>query len=227
MKAYGVRSYIAYATSAMREADNKDEVLKRLLDKTGIHIETIDGEREAELILSTFYTQKLPDHPYIFIDVGGGSTELSVIIEGEKKGSKSFKIGTVRELSGKSKDGEWERMEQWLEDKKIIQRPFAAIGTGGNINRVAKLHEKKYLEAISIDEIKSSLKEIEGMSYEDRIQQLRLKPDRADVIVPALNIYERIMRLANIQLIFVPKMGLADGMVLEQHFKHIDNHVFF
>jgi exopolyphosphatase/guanosine-5'-triphosphate,3'-diphosphate pyrophosphatase len=227
MKAYGVRTYMAYATSAMREADNKEEVIERLHKRTGIRLELIDGEREAELIFSTFFTQKLPEHQYIFIDVGGGSTELSYIQDGEKKGSKSFQLGTVRTLRGKNKEGVWDEISHWIEAIGIADKEYAAIGTGGNINRVAKLHQKRYLEPILQEEVAQSLEEISSYSYEDRIQELRLKPDRADVIIPALDIYLGIMKMANIELIYVPKMGLADGMILEQYFKFVKDDNFF
>lgn len=227
MKAYGVRTYRAYATSAMREASNGQEVIQNLYKKTGIQLEMIDGEREAELIFLTFFTQKMPDHPYLFIDVGGGSTELSYIVDRERNSSRSFNLGTVRTLRGKNKEGVWDDIEAWLHETGITEKGYAAIGTGGNINRVAKLHQKKYLEPISRDEVMLTYQELSDMSYEDRIQELRLKPDRADVIIPALEIYSRIMTIAQIDQIYVPKMGLADGMVLEQYFEFVKQDIFF
>ena len=227
MKAYDVKTFRAYATSAMREAQNKAEMVESLWRKTGIQLELIDGNREADLIFSTFHAQKMPDYQYLYIDVGGGSTELSVIFNGEKKDSHSFDIGTVRSLRGKNKPGVWEEMEDWLRHAGIIKGEYAAIGTGGNINRVSKIHQKKYLEPLTRDEIQKTLSEISEISYEDRIQYLRLKPDRADVIVPALEIYTRILEISQIEQIFVPKMGLADGMVLEQYFENIEKHNFF
>jgi exopolyphosphatase/guanosine-5'-triphosphate,3'-diphosphate pyrophosphatase len=227
MKAYGVKAFKAYATSAMREANNKEELIKELYKKTGIQIETIGGKREAELIFSTFYTQPLPENEYLFIDVGGGSTELSYILDGKKMDSHSFQLGTVRSLRGKNKEGVWQEIESWLAESSIATRNFAAIGTGGNINRVAKFQQKKYLEPVTHLELKQTFKEIASYSYEDRIDLLRLKPDRADVIIPALEIYDRIMELGAIKNIYVPKMGLADGMVLEQYFENIDKDIFF
>jgi len=227
MKAYGVKSYTAYATSAMREAKNKKEILDSILKRTGIAMKPIDGKKEADLIMSTFYTQKLPDYPYLFIDVGGGSTELSIIMNGEKLGSKSFQMGTVRNMIGKTRKGIWRDVEKWMGEKRIIETEFAAIGTGGNINRVAKLHEKKYLEPVYLEEVSQSLENISRMSYEDRIELLRLKPDRADVIVPALEIYKKIMEIGQIEKIYVPRMGLADGMILEQYFDYVNDHNFF
>ena len=176
---------------------------------------------------STFYTQKLPDHQYMYIDVGGGSTELTLIFNGEKKDSKSFSLGTVRTLKGKTNPAVWDDIENWLRESKIIEKNFAAIGTGGNINRVAKIHQKKYLEPVTTDEIETTLDEISKLTYDQRIVDLRLKPDRADVIIPALEIYLRIMKVANINEIIVPKMGLADGMILEQYFDNIDKNNFF
>jgi exopolyphosphatase/guanosine-5'-triphosphate,3'-diphosphate pyrophosphatase len=227
MKAYGVRAYRAYATSAMREASNGREVIERLFKRTGIRLELIDGDREAELIFSTFFTQKMPDHPYVFIDVGGGSTELSYILNGEKVGSKSFNIGTVRSLRNRNEEGVWDKITDWLHSTGITQNGFSAIGTGGNINRVAKLHQKRYLEPLTREEVQRSYEELSALSYEDRIEELRLKPDRADVIIPALEIYSRIMSIGGIDQIFVPKMGLADGMVLEQYFEFVKSDFFF
>jgi hypothetical protein len=144
-----------------------------------------------------------------------------------QKDSKSFSLGTVRTLKGKTNPAVWDDIENWLRESKIIEKNFAAIGTGGNINRVAKIHQKKYLEPVTTDEIETTLDEISKLTYDQRIVDLRLKPDRADVIIPALEIYLRIMKVANINEIIVPKMGLADGMILEQYFDNIDKNNFF
>jgi exopolyphosphatase / guanosine-5'-triphosphate,3'-diphosphate pyrophosphatase len=215
MDVYGVKKYRAYATSALREAKNSSEIIKTVFKHTGIHIEAIDGQKEADLIMSTFYTQPMPYMPYLFIDIGGGSTELSFIFKGVKQKSRSFPIGTVRELMGRNDPQIWREIEQWICEHKIPGVPMAAVGTGGNINRVAKILQKLYLQTISLDEINGVLDNLRSMSYEERVMDLLLKPDRADVIIPALEIFTSIMRSAKIDFTYVPRMGLADGMLLE------------
>ncbi|HAY71627.1 MAG TPA: exopolyphosphatase [Saprospirales bacterium] len=223
MDVYGVQKYRAYATSALREAKNSSEITKMAGKRTGIFIEAIDGQKEADLIMSTFYTQPMPDMPYLFIDIGGGSTELSVIFKGVRQNSRSFPIGTVRELMGRNDPQTWKEIEQWISEHKIPGVPMAAVGTGGNINRVAKILQKLYLQTISLDEINAVLDNLKSMSYEERVIELLLKPDRADVIIPALEIFTSIMRSAKIDFTYVPRMGLADGMLLEQYKDDIEN----
>lgn len=215
MEVYGVQKYQAYATSALREAQNSSSVTEAVFKKTGISINTIDGQKEAELIMSTFYTQPMPDMPYLFIDIGGGSTELSIISNGVKQISRSFPIGTVRALMGMNDPASMKEIEKWLSENNVDGRQMAAVGTGGNINRVAKMLQKLYLQTITRKEIEDVLVRLKAMSYEDRVMELLLKPDRADVIIPALEIYINIMRAANIDQTFVPRMGLADGILLE------------
>ncbi len=222
MQVYGVQKFRTYATSAIREAKNNREIIQAVFDRTGIRIEAIEGQKEAELIMSTFYTQPMPDMPYLFIDIGGGSTELSIIINGKKQNSRSFPIGTVRELMGMNDPGTWKEIEQWLTENQVFGRQMAAVGTGGNINRVAKMLQKIYLQTISLQEIEAVLVKLKAMSYEERVMELLLKPDRADVIIPALDIYSRIMRTAGIELTYVPRMGLADGILLEQYMEDLD-----
>lgn len=222
MQVYGVQRFRTYATSAIREAKNNREIIQAVFDRTGIRIEAIEGQKEAELIMSTFYTQPMPDMPYLFIDIGGGSTELSIIINGKKQNSRSFPIGTVRELMGMNDPGTWKEIEQWLTENQVFGRQMAAVGTGGNINRVAKMLQKIYLQTISLQEIEAVLVKLKAMSYEERVMELLLKPDRADVIIPALDIYSRIMRTAGIELTYVPRMGLADGILLEQYMEDLD-----
>src|SRR5690606_10588065 len=167
-------------------------------------------------IFSTFETQKI-DHSksYLFIDVGGGSSELTIIKKGERVKSKSFSVGTLRMLNNKVNPDEWTKIDEWLDKHCKNGVKFSGIGTGGNINRLVKLNKKKYLEPLNIKEIKSTVEKVESLSMRERIENLRLKPDRADVIIPAGEIYQRIMKLANIDEILVPKIGLADGIVYQ------------
>ena len=221
IKAYNVKDYRAVATSAMREAGNAAQIKKRILKETNIDLEIIAGDEEADIIFSTFETQKI-DHSksYLFIDVGGGSTELTIIKKGQRIRSKSFSVGTLRMLNDKVDKNEWKRIDDWLEKHCKNGVTLSGIGTGGNINRIVKLNKKKYLEPMHIKEIKSTVEKIDDMSMQDRIEKLRLKPDRADVIVPAGYIYRRIMDMAEISEILVPKIGLADGIINQLYSKH-------
>lgn len=218
-KAYGINDIKAYATSAMREAKNRDLVIERIRDKAKINLELIDGNREAELIFKSFNISGLiQSKPFLLIDVGGGSTELTVFADGEKKKSKSFKIGTIRLLKNKVDDSIWTDISNWLILNIKNCGEMSAIGTGGNINKISQLARKRYLEPIQLDEIKETYGYLKSFSLQDRINTLRLKPDRADVIIPASEIYIRIMEMASVKDIFVPKMGLSDGMILEQYY---------
>ena len=216
MKAYNVEDYRAVATSAMREASNGPGVAMKLLQSTGINLDIIGGAEEARLIFSTFRTQKLnQDESYLFIDVGGGSTELTLIKQGERLFSKSFKVGTLRSLNGKVDAKIWDQIKKWVKEKGVRDMTLSAIGTGGNANRLVKMQGRDYLEPINRQEIEDLRNHVASFKLKDRIEKLRLKPDRADVIVPAADIYARIMRFARIDDMLVPKMGLADGIIFD------------
>ncbi len=217
-KAYNINYAMAYATSAMREAANKEKVIAKIKEKTKIELEVIDGKREAELIFKSFNIAGFMDKkPFLFIDVGGGSTELTLFANGEKQNSKSFKIGTLRILKNKIKDNVWDLISDWISTNIVKCENIAAIGTGGNINKISQIARKRYLEPVSLKEIEETYHYLKSFSLQQRIDDLRMKPDRADVIVPAANIYIKIMKMAGINQIFVPKMGLTDGMILEQY----------
>lgn len=208
------------ATSAMREATNSAEVLARVEKESGIHIEMIDGRTEADLIMSTFWTQDLlKDRSYLYIDVGGGSTELTWIANGRRKHSSSFKVGTVRLLQHKVDESEWVAMSGFLSEIRSSGAKLTAIGTGGNINRIFKENRNGYGEPLSRADIRKQRDRIAAYSFEDRVKQLRLRPDRADVIIPAANIFLRVMEEAGIEEVFVPKVGLADGIVYDLYTK--------
>ena len=215
MDVYEVKTYMACATSAMREADNRKEVIKAVKDETGIGLDIIDGDTEADIIFSTFITQKL-DHSrsYLYIDVGGGSTEISLLEKGRKIHSKSFKIGTLRILKDKVSEEKWIEMKEWVKAITPGIDQLTAIGTGGNINRILKMNRTNN-DTITYQEIKKIQAYITSYALEDRINILGLRPDRADVIVPAADIYLAAMKYAGITSMLVPKIGLSDGMIYQ------------
>ncbi|MBP6313031.1 MAG: exopolyphosphatase [Flavobacteriales bacterium] len=217
---YGVSHLRCCATSAMREASNGRAIMDRVEMESGVHIEAIPGTTEADLIVNTFWTQDmLKDRTYLYIDVGGGSTELTWLEGGKRLRSASFAIGTVRSLAGKVKDDVWEEISAYLEETKEQHRAGIGIGTGGNINRIFKENGNRFGEPLSIQDIQKQRDRIAAYSMADRIKLLRLRPDRADVIVPASDIFLRVMKLADIEEVFVPKVGLADGMVYDLYMR--------
>lgn len=211
---YQVVAFRVCATSAFREAKNGKEVIEKVKKKTDITIEIIDGDTEAKLILETHITDKLnPDGTYLYIDVGGGSTELSIISKGKAIQSKSFKIGTIRLKNNLVNDATWKEMNNWVEKFTKKHQPEMAIGTGGNINKLYKmcgLKDYKLFEYKQLEEINQF---IEKHSIEERILKLGLKSDRADVITHAARIYLTILSTAKVANMFIPKLGLADGVI--------------
>jgi len=221
---HGVQYLRCCATSAMREATNGDDVRARVEMESGVHIETISGKKEADLITNTFWTQDLlKDRSYLYIDVGGGSTELTWLEHGHRVKSASFKVGTVRTLKGKVNPDVWADMQEFLDDLRAQHGQLMAIGTGGNINRIFKENGNLFGEPLSRSDIQRQRDRIAGHSYEDRIRLLRLRPDRADVIVPAADIFLRIMEFADIEEVFVPKVGLADGIIYDLYMRQRGN----
>jgi exopolyphosphatase / guanosine-5'-triphosphate,3'-diphosphate pyrophosphatase len=218
MDVHGVEWFHAYATSAMREASNVKEVVKRVKKGANIDIEPISGDQEAELIFGNF-SQAVMDasNDYLYIDVGGGSTELTLIRNGERVKSKSFQLGTVRALAGRIPDGEWTAVEAFVENLQSDNRPLYAIGTGGNANRLQRLALTPRDEAIPFAHLQSVHDRLAALPLRERREKYHLRPDRADVIVPAAEIYLRIMAIAGSSHMLVPKVGLVDGMVLEIH----------
>ncbi|MCL4282476.1 MAG: exopolyphosphatase [Flavobacteriales bacterium] len=217
---YGVHQLRCCATSAMREASNSAEVIARVEMESGVHIEVINGKLEADLIVNTFWTQDLlKDRSYLYIDVGGGSTEITWIENGQRKLSRSFKIGTVRSLQHQVADQEWAALAAFLRDVQASGGNLMGIGTGGNINRIFKENRNAYGEPLSQKDIRKQRDRIASYSMEDRVKVLRLRPDRADVIVPAADIFLRVMEEAGIEEVFVPKVGLADGIIYDLYTK--------
>lgn len=220
MKVHDVQHFRVCATSAMREAANRDQILKLIRKETGLLIEVISGKEEAELIFGNFSVQQLdPSFNYLYIDVGGGSTELTLIARGEREKSKSFPVGTVRVLANAVDEDVWPRINSWISRNVVNGADLLGMGTGGNINRIHKECGKKTNESVSLNEIRQYRNEVASFDMEDRIIKLKLKPDRADVIVPAADIYINVMEQAGISDLFVPKLGLSDGIILDLYSK--------
>jgi len=214
MDIYQVKDFRAVATSAMREAKNGNEIANLIKKETDIDISLIDGKIEADLIFSTIYTQNInKNDSYLFIDVGGGSTEITIFNKGKRVESKSFKIGTVRLLQEKVEDKNWNELDNWLNNVVNSDKDFKAIGTGGNINRYFKLSRNTHLEPVKIDVLEKLHTNLKALTKEERAEKFRLRYDRADVIVPAGKIYLTILKKCGIEEIIVPKIGLSDGIV--------------
>ena len=214
IKAYGVDDYRAVATSAMRDATNGAEIIERVRKEADLLVEIIDGKNEAALLFSNHIEELLnPKHAYLYIDVGGGSTELTLYFDNKVISAKSFNIGTVRMLLDKVEKDEWEEMKAWLKRNTVGIHPLHAIGSGGNINKIFSLSKRKEGKSLNIETLKDYYKEFSSLSVSQRMVLYKLREDRADVIVPALLIYLNVMRWAGAEEIFVPKIGLADGLI--------------
>jgi len=214
LKAYDIQYVKACATSAMRGASNSDDIIRKVKLETGIEIKIISGDEEASLIYENHIAENLDtQHSYLYIDVGGGSTELTFFADGKLKYKESFNIGTIRLLKGQVNEKAWDEMKDQLKNNTKSNLPIKAIGSGGNINKVFSLSKKKEGKPLPLDLLKDYYKEISSFSLEDRIRIYKLREDRADVIVPAMQIYINVMKWANIDEIFVPKIGLADGLI--------------
>jgi len=212
----------ACATSAMREAENGIEIQQQILKETGVNIEIIDGAEEAKLIFSTFFLLDFDyAKPLVVVDVGGGSTEITIFKNSKIVSAKSFKIGTIRLLQGKVKDSVWVKVNEWIGSNTDKSTAYQILGTGGNINKIHKLLGKEYMKAIYLDELNELLHNIEPLTVKQRIKTYNLKQDRADVIVPALTIYTRILSQLKGYKIYAPKIGLSDGIIYDLYKKHI------
>lgn len=214
MNAYGVTKHIAVATSAMRDAKNRKEIVQKVFLETGINIQIISGDFEASLIYESHIAEKLDqDTNYLYVDVGGGSTELTLISRGQLVFKESFNIGTIRLLKNQVSDADWDFMKTKVKEETKEYPKLLAIGTGGNINKIFSLSKRKDGKTLDLDLLKSYYKEFSSCSLEERIQLYQLREDRADVIVPALLIYTQVMKWASIDEILVPKIGLVDGLI--------------
>jgi len=214
MEVHKVEKFKACATSAMREAENGEEVANFVYKKSGIKIDIIDGKTEALIISSTDLKQYIDkNRSYLYIDVGGGSTEFSLFKYGVICQSKSFPIGTVRQLGDNVAQKTWREVEKWIKVHTKDSNRLSLIGSGGNINKIFKMSGKKMGRPLSYLYLNSQYQLYNNMTYEERISQLGLNPDRADVIIPALKIYLLAMKWSKARNIYVPKIGLADGII--------------
>lgn len=211
---FDVKRLRAVATSAMREAKNADKVVEKIKEETGVTLEIISGDEEAELIFGTFFLMEFDKKmPFIVIDVGGGSTEVSVFEKGRRVASKSFQIGTIRLLKDKVSKSIWSEIHDWLLSHVDLKDEHLLFGTGGNINKTHKMLGKNQDESLDLNDIQQLRNELNELTFEQRISRFQLKPDRADVIVPALDIYIYILKEIGGTALQVPKIGLSDGMV--------------
>lgn len=218
MQVHKVDDYRACATSAMRDAKNGQQIIEVVRQKLGMEISILSGSDEAALIHSTHIERRFHDNKnYLYIDVGGGSTEVSMFQNGRLLSSKSFNIGTLRLLLNQDLTNEWKQMKQWVSKNTHIEGEMVVIGSGGNINKIYKLFDRKDWKPLFYREVKELRDTLAPLSVEQRILKFKLHPDRADVIVPAADIFTRIMKWGNIQEIQVPKMGLADGLIKSMH----------
>jgi len=211
---YKVTHVKACATSAMRDAVNSSAIIERVKKETGIDIRIISGDEEAAVIYENHVAENLDtDHSYLYIDVGGGSTELTFFSQNQLVFKHSFNIGTIRLLKNQVEEKQWDEVKNYVRDKIKGHKQVVAIGTGGNINKVFSLSKKKDGKPLPLDLLKDYYKELSNFSVYERMRIYNLREDRADVILPALQIYINVMRWASIEEIFVPKIGLADGLL--------------
>ena len=223
MDVYEVEDYMACATSAMREVDNGPEIVKDI-QKIGVDLRIIDGNQEAEIIYSNHIIEKLDvKKDYLYIDVGGGSTELSMFKSGLLSASKSFNLGTIRILDNQDKEETWDEMRKWIKENTRKSERVIAIGSGGNINKLFSLSNEKPGDLLSYDKLKSLSDMLNSYSLKERIQVLGLKPDRADVIIPACRIFINVMKWAAVKDIAVPRIGLVDGIIQTLIDKNLKN----
>ena len=211
---YDVKHLKACATSAMRDAGNSAEIIRKVKSETGIEIKVISGQEEASFIYENHIAEGLTDaESYLYIDVGGGSTELTFFSDGKLVFKESFNIGTIRLLKNQVSEARWDEMKEFIKAKTKGYHHVTAIGSGGNINKIFSLSKRKEGKPLSLDLLRDYYKEFSNLSVTQRISLYKLREDRADVIVPALLIYINVMRWADAEEIFVPKIGLADGLI--------------
>tara|TARA_Y100001935_G_scaffold126170_1_gene104672 strand:+ start:224 stop:1111 length:888 start_codon:yes stop_codon:yes gene_type:complete len=216
MKVHGVDHYKIYATSALRDSKNSNDVIKQIYDLTGMNIELIDGLKEAKVIAMGNPIEKLDfDKTYLYVDVGGGSTEFSIIRMGDDKKSKSFNIGTVRLINNLVEESVFDEIKEWINENIEDNLKIKVFATGGNINKIQDLTRTKSGKPISYLSIKDLYNNLLEKDLTDRMIKYNLNPDRADVIIPALKIFISTMEWAKSNKLFVPKVGLVDGMILE------------
>lgn len=214
MKSHKVVKYKACATSAMRESDNGKQVVNLVMEHAGLSIDVIEGKEEAAIIAATDLNKYIdPNKTYLYVDVGGGSTEFTVIDQGKQVASRSFKIGTVRLLNDMVKNEAWQELREWICSNAQDYHKISVIGSGGNINKIFKLSGKAMGKPLTYFYMTSYYNMLQNYTYEERITELDLNQDRADVIIPAMRIYLSAMKWSGAKNIYVPKIGLADGII--------------
>ncbi len=214
MKIYKVEHYRACATSAMRDASNGQSIIEQVKETSGIKIEIISGDEEAQLVFDNHVAEALDKNfSYLYIDVGGGSTELTFFENNKMKFKKSFNIGTIRLLQDLVTDNSWNEMRDEIKAHIVSKKPIVAIGSGGNINKVFSMSKTKEGKPISYTYLKKFIKEAGDLSVEERMIKYHIREDRADVMVPAIKIFANVLAWGNISQIFVPKISVADGLI--------------
>ncbi|QRM90464.1 exopolyphosphatase [Lacinutrix sp. WUR7] len=226
MQSHKVEKYKACATSAMREAVNGEKISSLILEQTEVKIDIIDGEEEAAIIAATDLHAFIDKNKtYLYVDVGGGSTEFTVIRNGDFITSKSFKIGTVRLLNDIVKKETWYELEQWIKEKTAPYDKIDVIGSGGNINKIFKISGKAFGKPLTYFYLTSYYNMLQTYSYEERITELNLNQDRADVIIPATRIYLSAMKWSGAKDLYVPKIGLADGIIKSMYYDTVSSNI--
>jgi exopolyphosphatase/guanosine-5'-triphosphate,3'-diphosphate pyrophosphatase len=223
---YEVKHFKACATSAMRDAKNADAIIQKVKQETGIAIEVISGDKEASMIYENHVAENMDSsESYLYVDVGGGSTELTFFSDGKLVFKKSFNIGTIRLLKNQVEESSWEEMKQFIRSKTKGHHHVTAIGSGGNINKIFSISKRKEGKPLSLELLRNYYKEFSNLTLAERISLHKLREDRADVIVPALLIYINVMRWADADDIYVPKIGLADGLIHALYEQVLQNEV--
>lgn len=228
MEVYKVEKFAACATSAMREAFNGQELADEIALKTGIKIDIIDGKTEADIIANSDLAAYIKNNGhYLYVDVGGGSTEFTLFSNGRQIVSRSFKNGTVRLLNNMVPETVWNEIEKWIKQHTQDLDKVEIIGSGGNINKVFKMSRKNQERPLTQSYLNQQFKYLNSLSYEERISTLGLNTDRADVIIPAIKIYAHAMKWSNAKHLYVPKIGLSDGIVKAMYYENTKINTYF
>ena len=216
MQVHEVKDYLAFATSALRDAKNGSYLVEKVFKKSGIKIEIIDGKKEAKIISNTNVFDTInKEKIFLYVDIGGGSTEFSVLINGKRNESKSFKIGTVRMLNSKVEQVTLDEAEAWVRRHTLMHERISLLGTGGNINKLHKIANINDNDPLSYLTLNALYNQLDTLTYEERIVKLGLNPDRSDVILPAAKLFIKVLNWSGAKDIYVPKSGLSDGMIRE------------
>ena len=216
MQVHEVKDYLAFATSALRDAKNGSYLVEKVFKKSGIKIEIIDGKKEAKIISNTNVFDTInKEKMFLYVDIGGGSTEFSVLINGKRNESKSFKIGTVRMLNSKVEQVTLDEAEAWVRRHTLMHERISLLGTGGNINKLHKIANINDNDPLSYLTLNALYNQLDALTYEERIVKLGLNPDRSDVILPAAKLFIKVLNWSGAKDIYVPKSGLSDGMIRE------------